>query len=98
MGPQGPTGVSGYQVVETPGPVQAVAVGGLYIADALCPSGKVPLSGGYDGAASGTQLSLIRSAPLSSGTGWRVVLRNNTASNVSSAQVRVSVVCATVNP
>jgi hypothetical protein len=102
MGPQGPAGqngVSGYQKV-----VMEMSTGinsGTsmhYVV--LCPSGKVPLGGGFEVfGGSGPQLSLIASQPYDNSptVGWRVQLRNNTASLVSTT-VRVFGVCATVLP
>jgi hypothetical protein len=66
---------------------------GTYLA--ACPAGSRPLGGGGEviGGA-GPQLNLIVSAPYeNTSSGWRIVLRNNSAGVVTTT-VRVHAVCA----
>jgi hypothetical protein len=62
---------------------------------AACPSGTRPFGGGWETfGGAGAQLSLVASLPFENGsTGWRVVLRNNSAAQVTTT-IRVHVVCA----
>jgi hypothetical protein len=62
---------------------------------AACPAGSRALGGGSEViGGSGAQLNVIVSAPYeNTSSGWRVVLRNNSAANVTTT-VRVHVVCA----
>jgi hypothetical protein len=55
----------------------------------------VPLGGGFELIGSGQQLTVLASEPFTgTSSGWRVVVRNNTAATLMSAQVRVYVMCA----
>ena len=96
MGPAGPSGVSGYEwrVLANPAFNAPNAVT-LTPQDVLCSAGRVPLGGGYELLGSmGQQLTVLSSAPTPTGNGWRVTVKNNTASTLMSVQVRVHVMCA----
>jgi hypothetical protein len=84
--------------VQSPGVARNIVTGDSYSADAVCPSGKSALAGGYETAGTAHLLNLVRSTPLTGGTGWNVTLRNNTAGTLPNALVRAWAVCATVTP
>jgi hypothetical protein len=64
---------------------------------AACPTGKVPLGGGYELLGTGPSLTVLTAGPHQNGTvGWRVAFRNGTTSVLNNAQVKVHVVCAAV--
>jgi hypothetical protein len=62
---------------------------------AACPAGSRAMGGGGEViGGGGAQLNLIVSAPYeNTSSGWRIVLRNNTAGPITTT-VRVHVVCA----
>jgi len=67
----------------------------LPVQQAACSAGRVALGGGYELLGGGSQLSVLSSTPVPApGSGWRVVVKNNTASAMMNAQVRVYVICA----
>ena len=109
QGPQGPqgfpgmpgvNGVSGWELVWALTPSTggtSVAPFTIFPASASCPGGKLPIGGGYELVGGAQQLDPVSSFPSSDvPVGWRVVLRNNSASTASNAQVRVWVVCGFV--
>ena len=96
MGLPGPSGVSGYEYIVVPNtPFNANSGVVLAPQSANCSAGRVPLGGGFELVGSGQQLTVLASEPFTGTTsGWRVVVRNNTATTLMSAQVRVYVMCA----
>lgn len=98
-GPQGPAGVSGYHVVQVsdtlPPHSPALPIGMI----AFCKPGELALSGGYttswtSGQTVGAGLVEYEDQPWTNGSGWVVGFTNYTGTSVD---VRVWVVCATVN-
>jgi hypothetical protein len=92
-GSDGQDGILG-QVVVT-GPTTSFAAGVPTTASAICPTGKVVLSGGFEsnsdiGEFDGSPFSL---GPTSSGNGWQLSGTSRTTQNG-----RVSAVCATIAP
>lgn len=90
-GPQGPAGISGYEVVSASGSPVEIAQG-LWAAGpvtATCPTGKVPLGGG--GQTSTLDVRLSESFP-DGNNGWRA------AANAphGSWQLNVYAICASV--
>jgi hypothetical protein len=60
-----------------------------------CSPGLVPLGGGYELFGSTTSLTVLSSQPLTGAkSGWRVIVRNNTGSDLLNVQVRLFVTCA----
>jgi len=95
MGPAGPSGVSGYELRVVANPAFNAPNGvTLSPQDVLCSAGRVPLGGGYELVAMGQQLTVLSSSPTPTGNGWRVTVKNNTASTLMNVQVRVHVMCA----
>jgi len=107
QGPQGPVGPQGVPGVNGVSGLERVfvdltqtvsAAGGQLAFLAQCPAGKKAVGGGHEANGSGGgSLVMVGSHPhevVSTGWyGWRVVLRNNTNSNLSTT-VRVYALCA----
>ena len=89
--------MSGHQPVFTESLGQVVNSGAQLPYLTVCPSGKKAVGGGYEfNGGGGPQLTAVSSHPSdAAGTGWRVVVRNNTANPVT-ANIRVHAVCAIV--
>jgi hypothetical protein len=107
MGPQGlagPQGLNGSNGVS--GYERSISDSGMFglgntlttQLDAPCPAGKTVVSGGYEMAtASAQRLGVTMSAPYEDETsGWRVIFRNGSGVMLSSINVRVHVVCASL--
>ena len=96
MGPAGPSGVAGYEYLIVANPsFNAVSLVTLAPQIATCSAGRVPLGGGFELVGGGQQLTVLASQPFTGATsGWRVAVRNNTASTLMGVQVKVHVICA----
>ncbi len=96
----GANGVSGWELVSALTPTTggtSVLPGLPFEATVLCSAGRKPLGGGFESFGSAPQLNLTASVPLSNGTaGWKVVFRNNTSNYLVNVQVRVYVICGSV--
>ena len=88
QGQKGDPGISGYQLVESSGPVLMPGQQGS--ATASCPAGKKAIGGGVG---SDARLEIIESVPINAGQDWRVSVVNvaNGGSGVSAVAV-----CGTV--
>lgn len=97
-GPVGPAGVSGLQTVFTlnPTPPTTVPSFGTVAGTATCPEGKRAIGGGFESLGNASQMLPIASYPVTATT-WRVMLRNTLSTALSTVQVRVYVICATVD-
>lgn len=98
-GSSGGGGVSGLEVV-TSAPIVILGQQHTGTQQALCPTGKKALSGGYKlteaGSGVDNWLPLISSLPFggSPPTGWEISVRNT---GIVDAQMTVTVVCATAS-
>lgn len=86
--PTGPASMTGYQVVtgdstSVPTPLGYASV------TALCPGSKVVVGGGF--TTMNAAANVFESAPLPSGTGWRVSIRNENLAGPSISFVPVAV-------
>ena len=93
-------GVSGWERVVVDSTQTVNGNGGQVAFTAGCPAGKKPVGGGHEAnGAGGGSMVLVASHPhevaATGFSGWRVMLRNNTAGALSTT-VKVHVVCATV--
>lgn len=97
-GPAGPAGVTGLQIVSvlTPNPPSTVWSFGTITGTATCPMGKQALGGGFESLGNAALMLPIGSYPVS-GSSWQVRLRNTGSTSLSTVQMRVFVICATVN-
>jgi hypothetical protein len=109
LGPAGRDGVSGYEVVrihttvppQPPCPPNALCAVQTVSAQAMCPTGKRPVSGGYElGGNNLNHLVVIGSHPADqtgSARAWVVILENNLTSTQPTdiAEAYVYAVCAT---
>ena len=97
MGPQGPSGLSGQQVVSTAlSTVTLSSAGQTTFLDVACPTGKRVFGGGYESSANAV-VHTISSFPLTQ-TSWRVVLRLSQEAPPSvTFTFRVYAVCAFSN-
>jgi hypothetical protein len=85
-----PSGVPGLGTVSR---ASALAANGTGTFAAACPAGKSVLSGGYSAVpATGAGITVYANGPDATGTSWRVVAANHTATNET---VTVYAVCAT---
>jgi hypothetical protein len=85
----GPTGVSGYQIVE-----RNVGVGNATSLTLDCPGGKSVLGAGHYFRSDAKNLVLAESRPISSGS-WRFNILNTTG---ESRQGYVEIICANASP
>jgi len=94
MGPQGPAGVSGQQVVSTALMTVSLLANAQTTLEVACPTGKRVLGGGYETNANLVLHTLASFPPTQ--TTWRVVLRlsQDTAATFT---FRVYAVCAFAN-
>jgi hypothetical protein len=100
-GTNGTDGVSGYEYKQLlTVPFTAVKGNVLGPIQVACSAGKSPLGGGFELVnVQSAALSVLRSTPVNDSTlvGWRVIVRNVFHDDpIANAQVRVHVVCATV--
>jgi hypothetical protein len=107
-GPAGPAGgLTGYQLVSADSDIVSLGanIAVVLTGSVACPSGKVPVSGGWEGlnpanvspVPASYKVTPIASQPatFSNGdSGWMVTVRNPTATGLSSVQIRVWAVCA----
>ena len=98
MGPEGPAGVSGYEIVRALAPVSAAGVnaGGRVTGIAVCPAGKRVISGGFDAvytqSAAASGLVSSSSFPLSTSS-WQATMRNPGGFAVTAVTVTVYAIC-----
>lgn len=90
-GPQGPAGISGYEVVHD----VFVANNGTETTHVTnCPVGKTAFGGGYDPTVHTTLVQITADAPFIQGiitTGWYVTVQNNFGNNMN---VHAWAICA----
>jgi hypothetical protein len=104
MGPQGPAGANGVTglvwVEATTAPFSAPRQVNVPPIELACPTGKVPVAGGWDMLNLNTQnLQVVSSMAVndSSLVGWRLVVRNIFGpTSLSSCQLKIYVGCANV--
>jgi hypothetical protein len=91
-GPQGPNGVSGWELRSGVGALFTLAPWtSSLMYQVSCSPGKLPLSGGYELVGPAVQMTVTTSGPTANG--WQVQLRNNVSVTLSNAQVRLWAVC-----
>lgn len=91
-GPAGPPGLSGLEEVIITLPFTSLQPDGETEGNAICPGGKVAISGGFDNVGALKVRAFFR---RSQGDGWYLLVRNETASPVN-VFARVRALCAAV--
>jgi hypothetical protein len=98
IGPQGPSGFSGYQIVTASG--TAALTSGMQITTrVLCPVGKKVLGGGLTQttpAGFALSLTLVSSFPDTNAS-WLVAVRNNESFSLPSVTVTAYAICSFAN-
>lgn len=99
-GPQGPAGAGGIGPLEIVSALNSTAMvnvpgGSSITVDVACPADKQAISGGFQALAFAVNMVPVASYPLNATT-WRVMLRNQGATQINMVQVRAYVVCAPV--
>lgn len=92
----GPSGVSNYEKLVSDNPSVTVNASTAGALTAACTPGRKPVGGGHEFVGNAQQLTVTGSAPFENGsTGWKVSYRNNTGANIT-GQIKIYVVCATM--
>ena len=97
-GANGTNGVSGYERVLEDAVISSFANLTAQPINAACPAGKVPVSGGFELVSPTAQrLGVLGSVPYEEDqAGWRVTVQNASGVNQRGVNVRVHVICASI--
>ena len=95
-GPQGPSGVTGYEVVQSQVDIPANDTATTVAGEAACPSGKVALGGGGSATAAGAQYMMEYSRLASQNT-WQVQFQRTIGPPTGVGNITVKVMCATMS-